>query len=382
MLGNKAKSHSTHIIDIYKDSINGLTDSSQDNRSDNFRLRDIAANILTGERICKCGKKPTSSKVKVLKHLDTGKAHFSGLQTCGSVWSCPSCSSKISERRRLEISQAVDKWINSGGEILLVTLTFPHQRGDNLKDLLKKQADASKKFKGRSAYSKHLRSFYGIKGTIRSLETTYSNANGWHPHIHELWFVDRGFSIVQLRNYVYDAWSQACVDSDLERPSIANGVDIRSGDFATNYVAKWGLDYELAKAHVKKGKRKASKSPFELLDEYEAGNQYAGALFKEYAHAFKGKRQLFWSRGLKAFFDIESKTDKQILEEQVEAAKEVITIHYSDWLNVVKHKAQAYVLALAELRTKHQIYDFLHKLKHAPPPNLHNRVHLQLLRSA
>lgn len=68
----------------------------------------------------------------------------------------------------------------------MVSFTFPHSKNDDLKTLLKNLSLASKKFKGRSAYSKHLRSYYGIKGTIRSLETTYSNANGWHPHLHEL----------------------------------------------------------------------------------------------------------------------------------------------------------------------------------------------------
>ena len=382
LLGNKAKSNNLNIVDIYKDSINGLTDTSQDNRVDNFRLRDVAGSILHDQRVCKCGKVPTSSNVKVLKHLDTGKAHYSGLQTCGSVWSCPVCSSKISERRRLEISTAVEKWTKQGGEVLLVTLTFPHSRDDNLKDLLLKQSEASKKFKGRYAYSKHLRSFYGIKGTIRSLETTYSEANGWHPHLHELWFVNRGFSIVELRNYVYDAWSRACKDSGLDLPSIANGVDIRSGDFAANYVAKWGLDYEIAKSHIKKGKGKKSKTPFQFLDEYDNGDMQAGALFREYAEAFKGKRQLFWSRGLKEFFDIEAKSDKEVLEEQIEEAKEIITIHYSDWMNVVKHKAQAYILTLAELRSKHDIYKFLEQLKHALPPDLWKRSQLQLLKSA
>ena len=328
LLGKIAKSHSPHIVGIYKDSINGLTDISQDNRTNNFRLRDVAGSILHDQRICKCGKDiiGTGTGVDVYRDVDTGKARFSGLQTCGSVWSCPVCSSKISERRRLEISTAVEKWTKQGGEVLLVTLTFPHSRDDNLKDLLLKQSEASKKFKGRSAYSKHLRSFYCIKGTIRSLETTCSHANGWHPHLHELWFVKGRRSIVQLRNYVYTAWSRACVDSGLECPSSANGVDIRSGDFAANYVAKWGLDYEIAKAHIKKGKGKKSKTPFQFLDEYDNGDMQAGALFREYAEAFKGKRQLFWSRGLKEFFDIEAKTDKEVLEEQLRKAKLVMHI--------------------------------------------------------
>ena len=382
MLGNKAKSHSPHLVDVYKNSIDGLTDINQDNRTDNFRLRDVASSIMKDERICKCGKVPTGSKVKIFKHLESGKAHFSGLQTCGSVWSCPVCSSKISERRRLEISKAVKSWVASGGEVLLVTFTFPHSRDDNLKDLLLKQSEASKKFKGRSSYSKHLRSFYGIKGTIRSLETTFSNENGWHPHLHELWFVDRGFSILQLRNYVYDAWSRACVDSGLDCPSLKNGVDIRSGDFASAYVAKWGLSYEISKSHIKKGKSKKSKTPFQMLDEYDKGDFRLGSLFREYAEAFKGKRQLFWSRGLKDYFDIDKKSDTEILSEQVEKCKELIEICYSDWLKIVDFKLQSYILSLAELRDRQEVYNFLAIVRKCPPPDLLNNKQLQFLKSA
>ena len=55
MLGNKAKSHSTYtrdnikrinMVGTFKDSIDGLTDVSQDNRINNFRLRDVAGVIL------------------------------------------------------------------------------------------------------------------------------------------------------------------------------------------------------------------------------------------------------------------------------------------------------------------------------------------------
>ena len=387
MLGNKAKSHSTYtrdnlkrinMVGAFKSSIDGLTDASQDNRINNFKLRDVAGSIMNDQRVCKCGKVPTASKVKVNRHKDSSKAHYSGLQTCGSVWVCPVCASKTSEKRRLELSNGTDQWIKMGGEILLVTFTFPHSKGDSLKELLTKQALAFKYFKGRSAYTKHIRSEYEIKGTIKSLETTHSDANGWHPHVHELWFVKRGFSIVKLRKQVYAAWARACEDAGLGRPSIANGVDIKSGDFAANYVAKWGLDYEIAKAHIKKGKSKISKTPFQLLDEYDQGDSRAGALFREYAEAFKGKRQLFWSRGLKAFFNIEQKSDKELLEEQIEEAKEIITIHYADWLNVVKHKAQAYILSLAELRTKHQIYEFLEQLKTARPPDMRINPPMQL----
>ena len=363
------------MVGTFKDSIDGLTDVSQDNRIANFRLRDIAGSIMNDQRICKCGKVPTASKVKVNRHINSSKAHYSGLQTCGSVWVCPVCASKTSEKRRLEISNATTQWVDlMGGEMLLVTFTFPHSKGDSLEELLTKQSLAFKYFKGRSAYSKHIRSEYEIKGTIKSLETTYSEAYGWHPHVHELWFVKRGLSIAKLRKQVYEAWRTACIDAGLGAPSLANGIDIKSGDFAANYVAKWGLDYEIAKAHIKKGKGKISKTPFQLLDEYDQGDSRAGALFREYAEAFKGKRQLFWSRGLKDFFGIEQKSDQELLDEQVEEVVEVLTIGYKDWMHILKHKAQAYILTLVELRSKHEVYRFINELKNTEPA--HSRRHL------
>jgi hypothetical protein len=262
----------------------------------------------------------------------------------------------------LEVSKGISQAHNMGWESLLVTLTFPHSRNDNLKELLRKQSLASKLFKERAAY-KRMRKVYGIKGTIRALETTHSNANGWHPHLHELWFVERGFSIARLRQQLHQAWSKACVDAGLECPNLTNGVDVRAGDFAADYVSKWGMDYEIAKAHIKKGKKGTSKSPFQLLVDYEQGDMQAGALFREYAEAFKGKRQLVWSKGLKKLFGIEQKSDKEVLDEQKEKAISKITIHRADWSAVVRHNAQAYVLILAGLRSKREVYQFINQLR-------------------
>ncbi len=378
MLGNKAKTSEAYnrktinndsfIVGSFKNSIDGLTDMSQDNLISNFKLRDIAASIMHDQRVHKCGKVPTSGKVEILGYANTNKTHYSGLQSCGSVWTCPVCASKISERRRLEVSKGITQAHSMGWESLLVTLTFPHSRTDNLKELLRKQSLASRLFKERAAY-KRMRKEYGIKGTIRALETTHSHANGWHPHLHELWFIERGFSIAKLRQQLYEAWSKACVDAGLECPNLTNGVDVRGGDFAADYVSKWGMDYEIAKAHVKKGKKGTSKSPFQLLVDYEQGDMQAGALFREYAEAFKGKRQLVWSKGLKKLFGIEQKTDKEVLEEQKEKAISKIIIHRADWSAIVRHKAQAYVLILAALRSKHEVYQFINQLRSSKLPD-------------
>jgi hypothetical protein len=48
-------------------------------------------------------------------------------------------------------------------------------------------------------------------------------------------------------------WIKACTKAGLSAPSMTHGLDIRDGNYANQYVAKWGLDYELSKGHVKKG---------------------------------------------------------------------------------------------------------------------------------
>lgn len=73
----------------------------------------------------------------------------------------------------------------------------------------------------------------------------------------------------------------------------------------SQYISKWGLEYEMTKGHIKKG-RKNSYTPFDLLqfsinDFLKFMVLILQKLFQEFAIAFKGARQLSWSRGLKTF---------------------------------------------------------------------------------
>lgn len=43
-----------------------------------------------------------------------------------------------------------------------------------------------------------------------------------------------------------------------------HGLDLRDGKYASQYVSKWGLEHELTKGHIKKGKEN-SLTPFDLL---------------------------------------------------------------------------------------------------------------------
>ena len=93
------------------------------------------------ERVNFCLRRRISKDagVKVLFNPVREKAHYGNLITCGSVWTCPVCSARISEQRRQELKLAMTNWRKQVGSVYLLTLTNPHYCGDNLKQLLEGQ---------------------------------------------------------------------------------------------------------------------------------------------------------------------------------------------------------------------------------------------------
>jgi len=330
----------------------------QENRIIRYQRQSASCRLLPDSRTSKC-LRWRIGKVQVLKS-EFNKCHYGNLIVCGSVWNCPVCASKIAEVRRLELTKATEQHTQNGGSVLLVTFTYPHQREDNLKDLLDKQAKAMQWFYRHRDY-KDLKKRYMKRGRVRALEVNYGEANGWHPHIHELWFIDTHLSDFEtLHIKVLTLWRKACEKYGLGVPSFDHGVDIKGGDYAAKYVTKfgqedkkdWSIEHELTKANVKKG-RKGSRSPFQFLDDYIDGDKRAGALFIEYSQAFKGKRQLTWSRGLKAEFDLQEKSDDDIAHEQEDTTILFAEIETEEWKAIVctstpKQDNRALVLTIAE----------------------------------
>ena len=50
--------------------------------------------------------------------------HYKGLKICGSVWACPLCASKVQERRRQEVAQAIGWATELGKGCAMVSYTF------------------------------------------------------------------------------------------------------------------------------------------------------------------------------------------------------------------------------------------------------------------
>lgn len=319
-------------------------------RFERFALQSAVRRILPNSRTAKCLRIRQGGKdVEVWKSKEFDTTSFAGLQTCASVWCCPVCSAKISERRRIELQSAIALHTASGGQVLLLTLTNPHYLGDHLAEVLTRQAKALKAFTGSRA-SRKLFAEMGLIGSVRAMEVTHGRKravnNGWHPHYHVLMFCSSGNDLTACADAMFVQWASSCVKAGLKPPSRFYGLRLDDGSKAAAYASKWGLESEMTKGHTKKATD--GETPFDLLRAYlHSGDKQGAALFAEFAECFHGKRQLFWSKGLKAKFGIGESTDEELAYKKDDHASLLGKLTVEQWRAVLRVEGRAVVLQLA-----------------------------------
>ncbi len=292
-------------------------------------------------------------------------AHFGGLQVCGSVWMCAVCAARISEVRRLELAEAIKAW---GGQIVLATFTLQHKASDALVSLLDGLQDAMRKMRSGRAWMS-FQERYGMVGSIRALEIT-DGVNGFHPHQHVLFFVAGGIDLEVFTTELRDRWG-ASVAKVGRYASPQWGLDVQAADAKiADYVAKygrepkWTMAHELAKAVSKRGRRDGL-TMMDLLESYVVlGDVAAGQRWREYAITFKGRKQLVYSKGLRALLGlvVEVKTDEEIVEEVVEDAVILAELDLAAWRIVLANDARAELLDVASSGDPALVLSFLSSL--------------------
>lgn len=328
-------------------------------RIERFILQSIVRKLLPKSRTNNCLRvRQKGQQIQVLKSVEHGTASYGGLQTCGSVWQCPVCAAKIAERRRVEVLAAMTAWKALGGKVNMLTLTCPHQRADDLRDLLAQQAKALNSFWA-DRQVKAILVEMGNIGHIKATEGTHGRLsewnNGWHPHYHVIMFDGsqgclRAFDGPQMTDWqvrLYLRWANACKLAGLGEPSYAHGLKLDDGSKAAKYISKWGLEDEITKGHMKKAI--SGETPFDLLRALQANpdDRQAAALFIEFATVFKGKRQLRWSKGLKARFAVEDKTDEQLSDEKDDFAMVLGQLTIEQWRDVLAVEGRGALLSAA-----------------------------------
>ena len=342
----------------------------KDARLDDFVLQNIVREILPESPTATClyakrgfgnvdkAGNPIEAHIEVCKKQSegAGRATYRGLQTCKSAWNCPICAKRIANERRAEIVGYMNKHRATGGSVFFVTFTFPHNRTQELNDSMEKLALAEKYLKSGKGWSL-IEDKFGILGTIRNIEVMLG-LNGWHPHIHSVFFLKdghKGVDLEALRAALFDKWSSACVRAGLDAPSDEHGVDVRRGDAATNYITKFGLENELTGWQAKVGGK--SISPFDLLRIYKKTDNRGVKLaaknaFREYSEAFRYKKQLVISRKLMELYgESKNEGDNAIDGEIVQEIQEVDECWYrfteQDWRYIRNAGLRGTVLELA-----------------------------------
>lgn len=281
-------------------------------RVERFKLQRHAATLVPREGVarCKWAIQRGRDEVDVMK-TPHGRAFYEGLQSCGSPWLCPVCSAKISETRRGELNTALSVTRHAGFFPVMITLTHRHDAADDLLGQLK----AMKKAKQRLRQRREWRAIKGqIVGTITATEVTHGAAAGWHTHFHEIAFIAAESEAEALALFAgLDRVWVACLrglglDGIEER-----AFQVQGAAAAGEYVGKWGGAEELALQNKKKGRR-AGRTPWQLLADSREDWAAAG-LWKEFAAAFKGTRQLVWSPGLREAVGLNEVSDAAAAED-------------------------------------------------------------------
>jgi hypothetical protein len=79
------------------------------------------------------------------------------------------------------------------------------------------------------------------------------------------------------------------------------------------------------------------------------GDTKAGALWRVYASAFEGKRQLYWSNGLKKLLSVAELSDEEIANKpEDEPALLLAQISDMQWKAIYRRKLESTILDLAE----------------------------------
>jgi len=146
---------------------------------------------------------------------------------------------------------------------------------------------------------------------------------------------------------LYTRWAACCVRAGLGEPSFAHGLKLDDGSKAAKYVSKWGLEDEMTKGHTKKALH--GETPFDFLRSYlaDSKDKQAGALFKEFAETFKGKRQLHWSSGLKKRYAIGEASDEELAVQMEDYAQMLGTITLEQWRDVLRVDGRGVLLQVA-----------------------------------
>lgn len=342
-----------------------------------YMLQSVARDLIPESRTAQCARQMIEPRVTVNKNILTGNARYGGLMMCCRIWNCPVCAVRITEQRREELEFGVETLKGRGGGTLMLTVTLRHESDDKLLKLLNQLQDAMQRLKrGRSW--RLFKARHGVIGGVYSLECTWGEDTGWHPHRHELLMLDHvpdGREIAEMLDWLKNRYLKFLHKAG-GSASRAHGLSLDQ-DTVAGYIAKFGRDpawladstaprwteaHEITKAPAKHGHHSGRLTPFGMLRvilETDEPIRPPGApgdsppthpvakKWIEYAAVFHGRKQLQWWHGTKAMLGIVVIADDEIVNDLDEYGV-LAYITRAGWGRVLKLNSRVDLLREAE----------------------------------
>lgn len=322
-------------------------EQAQTRRADRYLKRAALWHLSNLQRVRYCGRHPSSASSGVGVRLTGGAAGFANLQTCGSVWADPVCSSKILARRAVEIGAALSIAQALGYQLGFVTLTMRHRKAQALGLLWDAAGRAWQRAISGQSW-KLAQSRNGVVGWVRVWEVT-TGRNGWHVHVHAVVVLDGSASSTHLDEVaqgMFRRWRAGLTSAGLEAPTLRGQEwHIVSGDQAGDevaaYLAKLGrsgpaspeaLGLELT--HVQPGRSRSAlrTAPvWSLLDDVVLGDAAAIRSWHEWESESKGRRQVGWSAGLRDRLSMpDERSDDEVAADELGTEDDTLVVIQPD----------------------------------------------------
>lgn len=200
----------------------------QNCRLQNFLKKELHARPeydYTLRMLANCGS-VASDSINGVSIISNGEhSKILGVRTCGHSFLCPYCAPRQMARYSSKIGSAIDALISQQNlAAIMITFTVFHMNQDSLEEVhtllrktyekftknaswRRKSSDGSKYYVSSGAWNNFCYEF-NIKHKVKCMEINYGENAGWHPHLHNLYFVpkERLKDIVQFEKDLQKQW--------------------------------------------------------------------------------------------------------------------------------------------------------------------------------
>lgn len=358
-----------------------------------------AGDIKTMKSTLYCGSQVTRQGVGTVPAVyvlaNNVDAKFYGTTTCKNAWFCPSCSAKVMAKYAAEIACAIEAIHQYKNQVAcMITFTIPHTSGMKCEETADILFDTWKAFNVRGNHNLKTKwnqkdpfaSFceeFNCKHRIKVGEFTWGD-NGWHPHFHCLFFVDKAKlqKVIKWQELLNNRWYALARRQTIKKwnklfPDQKDKNKIRADIMydkmdkagskgcyisvdkdgkvieqkSSRYICGWGADRELTGNYQNKATNEGHMSPQQILQKAEdtSGDEREKwlDLYMEYARATrnsKRRRISFGQSGIKAmvakwkltnaYKEVVAKKNSDLVRNGVGFWKVVCWFTESQWLQI------------------------------------------------